>query len=157
RSRTTSRGRETSGCQLSGACDLRFAARGAVFGVTPARLGVVYPPSSTRRLATLVGPSAAKHLLFSAELIDADRALRVGLVDEVLPDDDALDARVAEFTRTLGTRSLLTQTAAKEFVDGPVDPDRAAHWVRQARASGEAAEGAAAFLERRPARFTWSG
>ncbi|MDK1472022.1 enoyl-CoA hydratase/isomerase family protein [Streptomyces sp. 549] len=145
------------GCQLAAACDLRFATADAVFGVTPARLGVVYPATSTGRLVRLVGPSAAKHLLFSAELIDAERALRVGLVDEVLESGTLLDARVAEFTRTLGTRSLLSQCAAKEYVDGPPDPTRSAHWVRQARNSGEAAEGAAAFLERRPPRFTWEG
>ncbi|NEE53631.1 enoyl-CoA hydratase/isomerase family protein, partial [Streptomyces sp. SID8455] len=73
------------GSQLAAACDLRFAQEGALFGVTPAKLGIVYPSSSTRRLVALVGPAAAKHLLFSGELIDTERALRTGLVDEVLP------------------------------------------------------------------------
>ncbi|MEC4021161.1 enoyl-CoA hydratase/isomerase family protein, partial [Streptomyces sp. H27-D2] len=75
------------GCQLATACDLRFAAEGAAFGVTPAKLGIVYPATSTRRLVELVGPSAAKYLLFSAELIDAERALHTGRVDETLPAD----------------------------------------------------------------------
>ncbi|WP_328584145.1 enoyl-CoA hydratase/isomerase family protein [Streptomyces sp. NBC_00370] len=141
------------GCQLAVACDLRFADEGAVFGVTPARLGIIYPPSSTRRLTELVGPAATKHLLFSAELIDTDRALRTGLVDEALPAGE-LDKRVAEFARTLVSRSQLTQAAAKEFVSGRTD--RAAHWARQARVSGETAEGVAAFLERREPRFGWS-
>ncbi|MFJ8933728.1 enoyl-CoA hydratase/isomerase family protein [Streptomyces sp. NPDC102364] len=141
------------GSQLAAACDLRFAADDARFGVTPAKLGIVYPASSTRRLAALVGPATAKYLLFSGELIEAERALRTGLVDEVLPGD-ALDKRVAEFTRTLAARSQLTQAAAKEFVTGRTDRD--AYWAEQARVGGESAEGVAAFLERRAPRFEWT-
>ncbi len=142
------------GTQLAAACDLRFAEETALFGVTPAKLGVVYPASATRRLATLTGPATTKYLLFSGELIDAARALRTGLVDEVLPQGE-LGKRVAEFTRVLASRSLLTQAAAKEFADGRTDRD--AHWAAQARGSGDTAEGVAAFLERRQPRFGWSG
>ncbi|WP_326806981.1 MULTISPECIES: enoyl-CoA hydratase/isomerase family protein [unclassified Streptomyces] len=142
------------GCQLAAACDLRFAAEDALFGITPAKLGIVYPASSTERLVRLVGPATAKYLLFSGELIDAERALRTGLVDEVHPADE-LDQRVASFARTLTRRSALTQAAAKDFTDGHTDPARRAHWQREAAACGEAAEGVAAFLERRPPRFNW--
>lgn len=141
------------GAQLAAACDLRFAEEGARFGVTPARLGIVYPASATRRLVSLVGPATAKYLLFSGELIDTGRALRTGLVDEVLPGG-ALDERVAEFTRILTSRSQLTQAAAKEFANGRTDRDP--HWAERARESGDTAEGVAAFLGRRDPRFTWS-
>jgi enoyl-CoA hydratase/carnithine racemase len=141
------------GAQLAAACDLRLAEAGALFGVTPAKLGIVYPASSTRRLVSLVGPATAKYLLFTGELIDAERALRTGLVDEVLPDGE-LGKRVAELTRILTSRSQLTQAAAKEFADGRTDRD--AHWAGQARGSGDTSEGVAAFLERRAPRFTWS-
>ncbi|MGW0288771.1 enoyl-CoA hydratase/isomerase family protein [Streptomyces tuirus] len=141
------------GAQLAAACDLRFAEEGTLFGVTPAKLGLVYPASSTRRLVSLVGPATAKYLLFSGELIDAQRALRTGLVDEVLPEGE-LGKRAAEFTRVLVSRSQLTQAAAKEFADGRTDRD--AHWAGQARGSGDTAEGVAAFLERRQPRFGWS-
>ncbi|MET9696407.1 enoyl-CoA hydratase/isomerase family protein [Streptomyces sp. NPDC006529] len=141
------------GSQLAAACDLRFAEEGASFGVTPAKLGIVYPASSTRRLTALVGPATAKYLLFSGELIDAGRALRTGLVDELLPAG-RLDERVAEFTRILTGRSQLTQAAAKEFANGRTDRD--AHWAEQARAGGDTAEGVAAFLERRTPAFTWT-
>ncbi|KMS75102.1 enoyl-CoA hydratase [Streptomyces viridochromogenes] len=141
------------GSQLAAACDLRFAEEGALFGVTPAKLGIVYAASSTRRLASLVGPSTTKYLLFSGELIDAERALRTGLVDEVLPEGE-LGGRVTEFTRILVSRSQLTQAAAKEFADGRTDRDD--HWAEQARGSGDRAEGVAAFLERRQPRFTWN-
>ncbi|MEU0965721.1 enoyl-CoA hydratase-related protein [Streptomyces sp. NPDC005917] len=141
------------GSQLAAACDLRFAEEGALFGVTPAKLGIVYPASSTRRLASLVGPAATKYLLYSGELIDTERALRTGLVDEVLPEGE-LPKRVGEFTRILVARSQLTQAAAKEFANGRTDRDD--HWTRQAHGSGDTAEGVAAFLERRQPRFTWA-
>ncbi|MET9493771.1 enoyl-CoA hydratase/isomerase family protein [Streptomyces sp. NPDC006552] len=141
------------GCQLAAACDLRFAAEDALFGVTPAKLGIVYPASSTRRLAALTGPATAKYLLFSGELIATERALRTGLLDEVWPGAE-LDERVAEFTRILAGRSQLTQAAAKEFAAGRTDRD--AYWREQARGSGDTAEGVAAFLERRAPRFGWS-
>ncbi|GAA3292575.1 enoyl-CoA hydratase/isomerase family protein [Streptomyces cinereospinus] len=141
------------GAQLAAACDLRFAEEGALFGVTPAKLGLVYPASATRRLVSLVGPATTKYLLFSGELIGTGQALRTGLVDEVLPEG-RLGERVAEFTRVLVSRSQLTQAAAKEFADGRTDRD--AHWAEAARAGADPAEGVAAFLERRPPRFTWT-
>ncbi|MER5884823.1 enoyl-CoA hydratase/isomerase family protein [Streptomyces sp. NPDC001941] len=140
------------GCQLAAACDLRFAEEGTRFGITPAKLGIVFPSSSTRRLVSLVGPATAKYLLFSGELIESERALRTGLVDEVLPAGQ-LDKRVAEFTGILTSRSLLSQAAAKEFATGRTDRDE--HWAEQARTSGDPAEGVAAFLERRAPRFTY--
>ncbi|MDI1464493.1 enoyl-CoA hydratase/isomerase family protein [Catellatospora sp. KI3] len=147
------------GCQLAAACDLRFAAEGARFGVTPARLGIVYPASTTARLVALIGPSATKHLLYSADLIGADRALRIGLIDELHPAAD-LAARVAAFAGRLAERSLLTQVAAKEFVEasvhGTVEPGWVADWHDLMRTSGEAAEGIAAFNERRTPAFPWS-
>ena len=65
--------------------DLRIAADDATFSVPPANLGLSYPPEATRRLVATVGPSQAKRLLFTAEAIDAPRAERIGLVDEVVP------------------------------------------------------------------------
>ncbi|MEI7030166.1 enoyl-CoA hydratase/isomerase family protein [Streptomyces pratensis] len=141
------------GSQLAAACDLRFAEEGSAFGVTPAKLGIVYPSSATRRLVALVGPATAKHLLFSGELIGTERALRTGLVDEVLPMG-GLDRRVEEYAQVLASRSQLTQAAAKEFTAGRTDRD--AHWAGEALAADEAAEGVAAFLERRAPRFPYT-
>ncbi|GAB2919967.1 enoyl-CoA hydratase/isomerase family protein [Streptomyces sp. NPDC059173] len=141
------------GSQLAAACDLRFAEEGASFGVTPAKLGIVYPASSTRRLVALLGPATAKHLLFSGELIGTERALRTGLVDEVLPPG-GLEQRVEEYAAVLASRSQLTQAAAKEFAAGRTDRD--AHWAAEAHGSADTAEGVAAFLERRSPRFTYT-
>src|SRR5215468_11622248 len=67
------------------ACDLRFAAGSAKFGIPAARLGIIYGSHSVRRLVSLVGPSAAKDILFSARTFDAAEALGLGFVDRVVP------------------------------------------------------------------------
>ena len=88
-----------------------------MFGITPARLGIVYPAFAVDRAVRLLGPSATKHLLFSAELIGWERALRIGLVDEV-HEPAAADERIDAFATLLATeRSLLTQESSKAMVD----------------------------------------
>jgi enoyl-CoA hydratase/carnithine racemase len=151
------------GCQLAAACDLRFAAGDARFGITPGKLGIVYPLATTRRLVRLVGPAAAKYLLYSGDLIGAEHALRIGFLDEVLPAA-GLAGRVAEFCRTVAARSQLTVQAAKELVDavaaGQDATELGERWqaeVVRAAVDGDTAEGIAAFLARRPPKFTWSG
>ena len=136
------------GCQLALACDLRIAATGARFGVTPAKLGIVYPLSSTRRLAEIAGPAAAKLLLFSAELIGAEHAVRIGLVDEVCPPED-LRERVYGLAATMAGRSRLTMAAAKQIIDGRAGEAEVRAWQREARESGEMAEGVRAYREGR--------
>ncbi|MGC8462931.1 MAG: enoyl-CoA hydratase/isomerase family protein [Acidimicrobiales bacterium] len=149
------------GTEIATACDLRFADATARVGITPARLGIVYPAIAVERVVRLAGPSATKHLLYSAEIVDAERALRVGLLDEVHPVG-TLDARVEAFTTVLAReRSLLTQMASKQLVDaasahGRIDPNLAARWSAEAAEGTDAAEGMAAFLERRSPVFTWA-
>ena len=148
------------GCQLAAACDLRFAAADARFGITPARLGIVYPLSATRRLVRQVGPSAAKYLLYSGELVSAEYALRIGLLNEIVEPGE-LHRRVAAFAAVLASRSLLTQRGSKEIVDTIVSGGDAeavaARWTAEADApTGDMTEGVAAFLEGRPPSFTWT-
>ncbi|TKJ35192.1 enoyl-CoA hydratase/isomerase family protein [Blastococcus sp. CCUG 61487] len=148
------------GVEIAASCDLRFADTTAVFGVTPAKVGIVYPPVSTGALVDLVGPATTKYLLFSGELIDADTALRTGLVDRLV-DPDALEEEVRRFADVLAARSGLTQRATKEVVAALTGGDDAeavvAPWYRRTIAEGELPEGVAAFAERRPPRFRWSG
>jgi enoyl-CoA hydratase/carnithine racemase len=148
------------GVEIATCCDLRFSDPTGVFGVTPAKVGIVYTPSSTKALIDLVGPAMTKYLLFSGELIDADTALRAGLVDRLVPADE-LEAEVRRFADVLASRSALSQRATKEVVgalaaggDGEAVVSR---WYRQTIATGELAEGVAAFAERRPPRFGWAG
>lgn len=146
------------GLQLAAACDLRIAAADAVFGLPPARLGVVYPLSATRRLLALVGPATAKRLIYTAERLDAATALARGLVDEVVAPE-ALHGRAGALASGIAAGSQLTIQATKEIVDRLAAGEDAAAavdaWVARADAGPDLAEGLAAFSERRPPAFTW--
>ena len=152
------------GCQLAVACDLRFAAPDARLGITPAKLGIVYPAVPTVRLLRLLGPARAKYLLYSGELVSAATALTFGLVEEVAED---VEARALAFARTLAARSAQTQGAVKEVVAAALDSGDSsggddvggaaqaavAAWEQASRTAPDVAEGLAAFLERRAPRF----
>jgi enoyl-CoA hydratase/carnithine racemase len=147
------------GVELAACCDLRFADPTAVFGVTPAKVGIVYTPSSTKALIDLVGPAMTKYLLFSGELLDAPTALRAGLVDRLVGADE-LEAEVHRFADVLATRSALSQRATKQVIaaltSGSDGEAAVAGWYRETVASGELAEGVAAFADRRPPSFPWA-
>lgn len=147
------------GVSIASACDIRFAAADATFGITPAKLGIVYPTNALERTVRLIGGSAAKHLMFSGEIVDAARALHIGLVDEV-HDPAVLDARVDGFVSVLLERSHLTQVATKAMVhevisEGRVKPATTMKWESAMDASGEVREGVAAFLAKRTPRWPW--
>ena len=148
------------GVEIATACDLRFSDPSGVFGVTPAKVGIVYTPASTRTLMDLIGPAMTKYLLFSGELIDAPTALRVGLVDRLVEADD-LESEVLRFADVVASRSALSQRATKEVVaaltEGGDGADVVARWYRETVATGELAEGVTAFTSRRSPRFPWSG
>lgn len=146
------------GCGLAVCCDMRFAAAGARFAITPAKLGLVYPLRGTKRLVDLVGPSRTKIILMAGSDYTAAQAQAFGLVDEVFADPDALDAGVRDFAGLLASRSGVTQRAVKEVVSRITDGvarDDAAHAALRAAAlaTPDYAEGVRAFLERRPPAF----
>jgi enoyl-CoA hydratase/carnithine racemase len=150
------------GVELATCCDLRFSDPSGLFGVTPAKVGIVYTPVSTKTLMHLVGPSMTKLLLFSGELIDAPTALRCGLVDRIVPVEE-LEAEVHRFAGVLAQRSALTQRSTKEVVAALASGDGgeaaaeviAARWYPETIRSGELAEGVTAFTERRSPAFPW--
>ncbi|WP_017669229.1 enoyl-CoA hydratase-related protein [Sandarakinorhabdus sp. AAP62] len=139
------------GCGLALACDIRIATHSARFGITPGKLGIVYPLHDVKLLVDLIGPGQAKRLLFSAALIDADEAYRIGLVELLAGGPSCIkDAIVAA--------SRHSTRAAKDFVrrvlDGQSADDGETLAVFAAAFSGaDFAEGAAAFMERRPPQF----
>jgi enoyl-CoA hydratase/carnithine racemase len=147
------------GVEIAVACDLRIADTTARFGITPARLGLIYPAVGVERVVRLIGPAATKYLLYTADLIDPDRALRIGLIDR-LYTSEALDEGINALTGLLAhQRSLLTQMASKEMVNaaaaGAIDSEISRRWQHELAHSAEAAEGMSAFLERRDPHFTW--
>ena len=145
------------GTQLAVACDLRVCGAGSRFGVTPAKLGIVYALGSTARLVEVVGPSWARWILLTADLVDAATALRIGLVHEVVPDGEVL-ARAAALAGTVASRAQVSLRGGKALVDRvvagrtDVDDDVLAIY-HDSWTSAEYSEGVAAFLEKRSPDF----
>ena len=83
------------GCELSLACDIRIAGEKAKFGQPEVSLGITPGFGGTQRLPRLVGLSKAKELIFTAQNIDAQEALRIGLVSQVVPGEELMDAAMA--------------------------------------------------------------
>lgn len=147
------------GLAIAAACDLRLAAPSARFGVPVARtLGNCFSAANLVRLAALVGLGRVKELVLTARLIDAREASAIGLVSEVVAEEDALDARVAELVEQLASFAPLTLHATKEMVRrirARMMPDEASDLVALCYTSADFREGVAAFLERR--KPVWRG
>ena len=145
------------GCALAVACDLRFAAEDARLGITPARLGLAYSLGDVRRLACLVGAARAKDLLFSARLVTAEEALRLGLVDRVLAAPE-LAVAVSSHARSLCALSGNSQRLIKAIVrlvgQGQREEDDTSRGLRDGAVEhADFVEGRTAFLAKRPPRF----
>ncbi|PPK70333.1 enoyl-CoA hydratase-related protein [Actinokineospora auranticolor] len=145
------------GCELALACDIRLAAADARFGITPAKLGIVFTLPSTKQLVDAVGPAWAKQILFTGDIIDAPTALRIGLVNE-LHATDLLDKRATELALVMASRSQVTIRGAKDIVGRVVagrhdEDDDVVRMYAASTASTDYAEGVAAFLEKRTPRF----
>lgn len=149
------------GCELALACDLRIGSERAKLGQPEVTLGVPPGFGGTQRLARLTSPSIAKRLLFTGEVLDAARALALGLLDEVVPPE-ALLPRCVELAATVAARGPAAVAACKQAVDRGLDStlseglDIEARLFGSAFGTDEQREGMAAFLEKRPARFSAS-
>lgn len=144
------------GCGLALHADLRFASDRSKFAITPARLGLAYSFEDTARLVRTVGMSSAKDILFSARLLASDEALRVGLVDFVVPAK-ALEGAVEEYIATLAALSAESQAIAKATINAVAagcDPDDACRARFEASfSSRDFREGVAAFRGKRKPDF----
>ena len=139
------------GCGIALACDLRLATPQARFGITPARLGLVYPLHDVKLLVDLVGPGQARRLLFTGGLIDADEALRIGLVEQVADEEAALVAAILAASPH-STRAL--KHFVRRVLDGQGEEDAASLRLFAEAVSGpDFHEGTTAFLEKRAPRF----
>jgi enoyl-CoA hydratase/carnithine racemase len=130
------------------------AAPGARFGITPAKLGIVYNFTSTKQLVDVVGPAWAKQILFTAEINDAETALRIGLVNELTPDPAT---RATELATTIATRAQssvrATKTMITKITNATPEDDEVRALYTESVQSRDYAEGVAAFLEKRPPNF----
>ena len=148
----------TGGLEMALACDVRVAADTARFGITSARIGTVAGAGGTQRLPRLIGPGRAKEMLFSAEPIDAAEALRIGLVNRVVPAGQEVEAAL-EMARLWARRAPLSLWFAKSAVNvGLTMPLEAAlafeiGLTAQLFTTEDRAEGLRAFHEKRDAEF----
>lgn len=147
------------GAELSLACDVRIMGEGALFGFPEAALGLFPGAGGTQRLTRLVGTAHAFWLMATGQRLDAEEALRRGLVNEVVPDEDVV-ARATEVavqlaggpTRAIGLmKRLVYECWGREL---PVGLDREGDAVFELLQSADVREGFAAFGEKRSARFT---
>ena len=146
------------GCELALACDIRYASSRAKLGQPEINLGIVPGWGGTQRLVRVCGVGVAKDLIFSGRTVDADEALRLGLVNAVY-EPEALLARARDTAVELAAKSPVALALAKRLCNLALGADYAAGLVAEADAFGalfssdDAKEGLAAFVEKREPKF----
>ena len=148
------------GCELAMACTFRIAADDARLGQPEVKLGVIAGYGGTQRLPRLVGRGAALKLLLAGEMINAQEALRIGLVDEVVPAAELM-MRAEALAQTIAVNAPLALAETLHIVDEGLSLPLELALLREADsfarlcATRDKAEGTAAFLAKRPT--TWKG
>ena len=157
------------GCELALACDLRVCTERARFGQPEILLGIIPGGGGTQRLARLVGPSRAKDLNVTGRQVAPEEALRIGLVDEVVPTPDdgdhaaALEAAVMARATALASGAVVAQGLAKRAIDQGLDLSLAEglqlehQLVIQVFGTDDAAVGVASFREHGPGKAQFTG
>jgi enoyl-CoA hydratase len=146
------------GCELAMACQIRIASEAAKFGQPEVKLGLIPGYGGTQRLPRLVGRGRALQLLLTGEMIDAQEAYRIGLVNRVVAADQLLPAATAMIQQML-MNAPLGVAACIDAVDRGVDMPLDDALMLEATQFGvlitttDTAEGTRAFLEKRPPRF----
>ncbi|NLV71508.1 MAG: crotonase [Actinobacteria bacterium] len=149
------------GTELAMACDIRVASDRAVFGQPEVKLGMIAGFGGTQRLTRLVGPGMAKEMLFTGDHYDAEAALRMGLVNKVVPADELLPYCL-DMAKRIASRGTLAVRLSKEAVNHGRDMDleKALHLEATLYAvvfsTDEPCEGCGAFLEKREPKWTSS-
>ena len=146
------------GCELAMACDIRIATKKSKFGQPEVNLGIIPGGGGTQRLQRLVGIGKAKELIFTGDIISAEEAERIGLIEKVVEDGTVMDAAM-EMAKKIRAKGPVAITLAKKAIQVGADTDLYSGlcFERYAQAlaysTDDKAEGTQAFLEKRPPAF----
>ncbi|MER5951543.1 enoyl-CoA hydratase-related protein [Streptomyces sp. NPDC001904] len=145
------------GCELALCADYRIAGENAKLGQPEILLGLIPGAGGTQRLARLIGPSKAKDLIFTGRHVRADEALRIGLVDQVVPADEVFTAAHA-WAAKLAQGPAIALRAAKESIDAGLETDLETglalerNWFAGLFATADRETGMRSFVEEGPGK-----
>ena len=139
------------GCGLALACDMRLATKDARFGITPAKLGLVYPLHDVKLLVDLVGPGQARRMLYTGTLLDAAEAERIGLIECIVKSqDEMIAALLAASPHSIRESKRMIRLV----LDGQSEEsEQTAEMFARAFIMPDFAEGTQAFVEKRKPEF----
>ena len=146
------------GCELAMACDIRIATKKSKFGQPEVNLGIIPGGGGTQRLQRLVGIGKAKELIFTGDIISAEEAERIGLIEQVVEDGAVLEAAI-EMAKKIKAKGPVAVTLAKQAINVGANTDLYSGlcFERYSQAiafsTADKAEGTLAFIEKRPAQF----
>lgn len=147
------------GCELAMACDIRIASDKARLGQPEVNLGVIPGFAGTQRLARMVGTAKAKELIFTGDMVDAQTALSIGLVNQVVPLENLMNTAM-EMAKKIASKGPTAIKLAKRVISRGIETDFATgssfevDAFGECFASGEAKEGMSAFLEKRAPQWS---
>lgn len=146
------------GCELSMCCDIRIASAKAKFGQPEVGLGITPGFSGTQRLPRIVGMGKAKELIYTADIINAQEALRIGLVNQVVEPEQLMDTAIA-MARKIASKASIAVKYAKEAINRGMQTDIDSAIAIEANlfglcfATADQKEGMGAFLQKRTPEF----
>lgn len=146
--------------ELVCACDIRIGVKNARFGITPAKIGIVYSPEAITRVIRLVGTAKAKELLFTGNAIKGEHAYEIGLLNYVVESED-LDEKAYDLAGTIASNAPISLKSMKQIISAINDTSSLSRaereWGRSMRTkafeSRDHQEGVKAFSENRQPEF----
>ncbi len=146
------------GCELALSCDIRIAAKGSRIGLPEINLGLYPGGGGTQRLARLVGPGWAKHLLMTGKPIDSEMAFQIGLITKIVPANDLMEEG-KKLAAELASKSSIAMRLMKKSINYTENVDLPSGLLFEQKtwaflmSTEDAHEGLTAFLEKRPPVF----
>lgn len=146
------------GCELALACDIRIAGESSKLGQPEVNLGVIPGFGGTQRLPRLIGTAKAKELIYTGDMVDANTAKEIGLVNRVVPDEEVI-VEAMNLAKKISRKGPIAIRLAKEAIDYGMDMSLGdgvsleAEKFSRCFATEDQKEGMRAFLEKRPVKF----